>query len=312
MSSLQMFDNVFEAVHMLDPGNPMYECRDGNSMLQQCHQFKTIRMEDGTCCNLLPSLNLYRGENKRYRHCRPTLYRYPLSQQHIWQIKECDFELFLLSSKDIQQAIHDGHRVNLVAIAQHYGFPTAMLDVTCDIVVAAYFATHRYDPHTDEMMSVDYGIGRIRQTVAIGDKVVVFGDQLFRRPGRQGGYGYTLLPNEDFSDMSSCVEFKQSAKVNKIFEGMLNGTGIFFPQEQLTVVAELIKNAAAVTLEGIKRYAARSGISSKRLMNLVKKNGIAVVEAQLCHPDILWEPWNSFRVQQKSDEVRPCFFICAK
>jgi hypothetical protein len=47
--------------------------------------------------------------------------------------------------------LRDADEIQLMAIAQHYGIPTPLIDFTMEVDVAAYFATHREDQQPGEM-----------------------------------------------------------------------------------------------------------------------------------------------------------------
>lgn len=50
--------------------------------------------------------------------------------------------------------LRDADETQLMAIAQHYGIPTPLIDFSMDVDVAAYFATHREDQKPGEMACI--------------------------------------------------------------------------------------------------------------------------------------------------------------
>lgn len=295
MTDSKIYSDIFEAVHQLEPSCPLCECKSKGGTLQHYQQLTVIGLEDGsiTAVPLSPGMIYYRGENKLYDSCRPNLYRYSDAwEREIWQIRTCDFELFLLEHKEIKCRMQTREKVDLLALAQHYGFPTHMLDVTNDIVVAAYFATHKYDPVTMRMETETEGTGRLRWMLGMVGKdcehpIRVFGDQYFARPRLQSGFGVEMKEDEDFATFSGHIEFKQSAEMSRIMDQAFDGMNLFFPDEQIEQVAKQIQRENVVTRMGIERYAEKSGKEAEELIQMVKGRGIYVVDAPLCHPEIM-------------------------
>ena len=200
-----------------------------------------------------------------------------------------------METDEIQRRLREHEKVDLLALAQHYEFPTKMLDITSDIVVAAYFATHEMDPVTRTMIPVKEGVGRLFYFHGIYEqgenaKLRVFGDQFFCRPINQCGFGYVMEETEDFQKTSSYVEFNQKYEMNQLLGNVINGAELIYPQEQIVVVAETIRNADAVTSHGIRRYAEQSGLREEELCEIVRKEGLYIVDAPLFHAATL-KPW---------------------
>lgn len=295
MTDSKIYSDIFEAVHQLDPNCPLYECKTKGGTLQHHQQLTLLDLGDGTMAAvpLSPGMMYYRGENRLYDTCKPNLYRYrDAHEREIWQIRTCDFELYLLETGELKRRAQTGEKVDLLAIAQHYGFPTNMLDVTNDIVVAAYFATHRFNPVTMCMEAETEGVGRLRWMYGLlgmgGEHPVrIFGDQYFARPRVQSGFGVVMGEEDDFADFSGHIEFEQSAGMSMAMDQAFDGMGLFFPNEQIDRVAKMIQRENAVTRMGIKRHAEKAGRPAKELEKIVKGRGIHIVDAPLCHPAVL-------------------------
>lgn len=294
MADSKIYSDIFEAVHQLEPGCPLYNCKLKGGTLQHFQQLTLLDLGDGSIAAVPLSAGMmyYRGENKLYDTCKPNLYRYrDVCEREIWQIRTCDFELFLLETGEMKRRAQTEEKIDLLAIAQHYGFPTNMLDVTNDIVVAAYFATHRFNPVTMCMEAEMEGVGRLRWMSGLfgmaGDHPVrIFGDQYFARPRVQSGFGIEMKEEDDFAEFSGHIEFNQSAEMSMIMDQAFDGMGMFFPNEQIDWVAKRIQRENAVTRMGIKRYAEKSGRQAEELEQMVKGRGIYIVDAPLCHPAV--------------------------
>lgn len=126
--------------------------------------------------------HLYRGENKKYSSCKPSLRR-ELKNIADPKEKELHFALamlrkwlfadFLCQINVVPYWIAKISDVNFDALAQHYGFKTNLLDLTNDFKTALFFATCKYDKATvtfrpltqqDIKQSEDTGFGYIYHT----------------------------------------------------------------------------------------------------------------------------------------------------
>ena len=144
----KVYDDIFEAIHELEPSNPVYNCKAyGGSMVR--HQMATLlQMPDGSVGAFIlnPSMQYYRGENDIYPTCKANLFRIKDKEDRIVeQIKAEDFILFLKDCPENNMWLNQYSRVAYTALAQHYDFATDMLDVSNDIIVAAFLATHYFD-----------------------------------------------------------------------------------------------------------------------------------------------------------------------
>ena len=78
--------------------------------------------------------------------------------------------------------------------------------------------------------------------------------------------------------------------MNQLLGNVINGAELIYPQEQIVVVAETIRNADAATSHGIRRYAEQSGLQEEELCEIVRKEGLYIVDAPLFHAATL-KPW---------------------
>lgn len=103
--------------------------------------------------------HLFRGEAKQYACSLPTLNRTirkrklslkdaelyrAVAYLRIWQ-----FEKFIWQFDIVPYWEAKLSDVNYMALAQHYGFETSLLDLTNDVRVALFFATCQYEKNTD-------------------------------------------------------------------------------------------------------------------------------------------------------------------
>ena len=99
----------------------------------------------------MPITPLYRGQNAIYEPCKPSLYRGEQTKERLFErsLQLADFKSILQENPQVKDLEEDGLIVNYEALAQHYGIATNMMDMTNSPLVAAFFATTRYDASTD-------------------------------------------------------------------------------------------------------------------------------------------------------------------
>ena len=296
-----VYDDIFALIKVLQPGHAVLQCEQYGGHLNRQQSLELIQLDDGTVTAItrLPGMTYYRGENKEFPTCLSNIHRIKeLEKRTILQVKACDFELYLLQDKLIQENMKNNIHVDLMALAQHYGFPTPMLDITNDIIVAAFFATHRFDPFYNSFRVVTEGIGCIRQLTYLyqpnDSKFRIIGAQPYLRPHSQSGFGLLMEENEDFAKESLCIRFKQSSEKNMLFHNIIiGGEENFYPTERLPYIAEEIRKAPVVTSGGVERYCTQCGEERNRVLEILKRNSVAVVDAPLFHPEVMMSMMNS-------------------
>lgn len=205
----------------------------------------------------------YRGERKLYPHCYATLYRdLSEAEKFIERLKYCelsilieDYPLTKMFRTDLGfpysgSIIHVPLSIDALALAQHYGICTNLIDVTVDKWVAAFFAcTFRdkdgvFHPVTDESQ---YGMFNIYFSSSMtfpfnNPELSTIGLQPFSRPGEQAGYVVTMHEGEDFYDKCAIrIKFKHDARVSELVFNYTNRANKLFPQDVLEEKVEAIK-----------------------------------------------------------------------
>lgn len=99
----------------------------------------------------MPMNPLYRGQNAIYTPCKPSLYRGNWTKEQSLErlIQLNDFKAILQENPQIKDLKQANLVVNYEALAQHYGIATNMMDMTNSPLVAAFFATTKYNALTD-------------------------------------------------------------------------------------------------------------------------------------------------------------------
>lgn len=316
MKDTIVYDNIYKAIETLEPAHVILQNEGKLGGLIRHQNFTLLDMGDGTvgAFPLELSMRYYRGENDEYGHCYSNLHRIlDETDRIIWQIKTEDFMLLLKKHVEIQRKIAQKEYVAFTALAQHYEFPTNMLDVTNDLLVAAYFATHVISPVTGEWEIRAEGLGRIRwsiENMAPVGRLVPIGMQAFARPGAQSAFGIYLEEGEDYGAESGSVLFRQDGAANEQFhQTILGGPQLFFPEEGISGLAERIKQAACVTAEAVEAFCQNTGNDRADVEELLRKKGIAIVDAPVADWCMLQGRTNTQPSFARVPQLRPMMTI---
>lgn len=302
-----IFDDIFEAIRYLEESNPVLSLKDRKTgYLIRNLYFNLMQMPNGTIGAFPPNMlfRFYRGENDDYDlkyPCVPSIYRVRKPEERdaegnrnaefilIDNLKVNEFELVLREFPQVKYAIKDYCNVDYRALAQHYELNTDLLDVTSDIAVAAFFATHVYDSRIRDYRVKEDGIGCLRSYVNLmlePDKIEPFrmiGLQPFQRPGLQCAFAVRMGKGENFSKFSTKVLFKQDAKLNhKLREAFYpHGRNILFPREEISDVADLIKNSNSISKMAVEKYCGENSCNKEHVESVLMKHKIKIVNKLL-------------------------------
>lgn len=229
--------------------------------------------------NISTSHFLFRGENKVYSTCLPTLYRDDNFSHLIENLKRAELEI-LLESHPIFKLLNDGIELrsgivvklyNPYGLAQHYSFNTTLLDLTSDIDVASFFATCQYNRETSsytpytkpKSCGVLYVYHMLKPfSLLTNEGLSTIGLQVFARPGLQKGFLWASNP--EFSetgnprDLNECeyitkIYFKHENSINeRICNEMEFGKKIF-PEDELSIKCKDIFNSKVFSEEAFER-----------------------------------------------------------
>lgn len=302
----KIFDDVFEAIRRLDAKHPILNLKDkAGGYLIRNNSFRLMELPDGTIGAFPPQLLLrfYRGEpddfDPKYR-CVPKIYRIKdqepkdlTGNRHselvlIDSMKITEFGLVAEEFPQVSYAIEDYCNVDFKALAQHYDLNTDLLDMSSDIAVAAFFATHAYDPQNGFQIR-EKGKGCLRVYTHIPDNdpeaglenFRLIGLQPFQRPGIQCAFALRLNKGEDFSTLSGKALFKQDAKWNsKLHEAFYtdDGRNILFPEEEISRVAEKIKNSDTVSRMAVQKFCERNDYTMEYVEKVLAEHDIRLTE----------------------------------
>ena len=302
MPDNKIFDDIFEVIRYLENSNPVLNLKGKkHGYLRRDLYFNLLQMPNGTIGAFPPNMTFrfYRGENNDYDliyPCVPSIYRIKKVEEQdaklnrnqelilIDNLKMVEFELILKEFPQVKYALKDYCDVDYRALAQHYELNTDLLDVTSDVVVAAFFATHIFDPETKDYRVREEGIGCLRVYVNLMidpnqmEPFRMIGLQPFQRPGIQCAFAVRMAKGEDFSKLSSKLLFKQDAKWNrKIREAFYpQGRNTLFPTEEISEVAFLIKKSDSISKMAVHKYCQDNGCTIEEVEFILTKHNIRI------------------------------------
>ena len=209
-------------------------------------------------------LLLYRGQCQYYNPCRPSLYREKLTKIGLFveRLRYSEFRILLEthpaindlanSKLEFMSTLH----INKLALAQHYGLKTELIDFTSDPFIAAFFAVTKYNITTKKYEPIfnNYdGVYYIHKPSLIDiepynkRRLQAVGLYPIHRPGEQKAYSYLLFENECLNKLNlfKQIRFKHEKKTTlKIFD-IFEGGEKLFPFDPIQDKADAIISANA-------------------------------------------------------------------
>ena len=217
------------------------------------------------------SVQLFRGQTRRYTPCFPSIAR---DIDHIsprlslmprnscaklianlirlyWFCSELDNHPAFRDWSERQGTIVQKTKIEL---AQHYGVPSSIMDLTESMEVALFFASHDFIdgtpyPRTEGtgilyMVNLSYlanGPDWRFRSMAIGP---------FERPFRQFAWSCELMIGECFECCPDLIawEFDQDAGFSDEISRRAEAKGILFPQDPMDAVVECVKKSTVFPL----------------------------------------------------------------
>lgn len=299
LENQNIFKNIVELISFLCPEHPIINCLSKSGYACKKRKYQSIENNGG---HIIFSIEmpciLYRGENRIYDSCKAGIYRLMDEERRIIELlKTYHFIDYLKKSESIRYIVKEmKYNIDFWAIAQHYEFSTPIIDVTSEIVTAAFFATHKYDSVIRDYFSIEDGMGAIRCIPYNPYYIYHIGIQPFSRPGKQDGYAVCIGDN-DLAKSSKTYIFKQDKDVNlKLKRAILGGIAEYFPDEEISVVARYIHESNIMTnsaidmlLEDIKnnRCCLNIVVTRDRINNILKNKGMHISDVEIHIPNIV-------------------------
>ena len=198
---------------------------------------------------------LMRGQNAYFTPSYPSLYRKNNMQSEdfrlLSRLRACEF-ILTFQHHPVVNEIRMNCRVEDMAIAQHYEFPTEYMDITNNKWVAAFFATTYKSGELYLPTETGFGNGigvfyisnpAMRFHPHFLDNVYTLGFQYFERPTRQYSLVYKMNENEDMdaNPMFSRFVFRHDTEASKVVYNMSYKQQRFYPNDAWHEIAQKIK-----------------------------------------------------------------------
>lgn len=301
MPNVRHADNIIEAMRLFVPDHPLINSLDKNGYATRNTQYIPVIVPDGKIMGIKTGnpTSFYRGERKNRSSCKAGLFRIADRERKIIDLlKTYQFMDFLKRYPTVKDWEDNNYHVDYWMLAQHYEFKTPLLDLTDEIAVAAFFATHRYDSVTKSYEVQEDGQGVIRQYKG---KLDIYGDlkpvgrQPLGRPSQQDGVALWLDDSVDFVDISDAVVFDQNKEINlRLKRAMLGGTD-YFPPEPVSMMAMRIRESNLIKSSAIEDMlkdadAGKKYIDPKptraEIEKIIRDNNLHIVDADIMAPQL--------------------------
>ncbi len=254
--------------------------------------FEVMQYDDDEVYGVpMPMNPLYRGQNTFYQESYPSLYRRKRSEEEILEIELQveELKLILQDNPEIKDHISGGLKINYTGLAQHYGIPTNLFDLTNSPIVAAFFATTEYDYLKDEyhpvLSMVNKGVlyfwphGGIELTNARKPSIMPVGMEALPRPGEQAAYSIELKEGENLNHrVPIAFEFWHNPKASiQIFEQCGRGKALF-PYDPMANKIRMIQMTRTYSEQSLKTLCSRLNRNIERTRTLLEKSGCYFTE----------------------------------
>ena len=209
--------------------------------------------------NLRNRKYLFRGETTFHNPCKPNIFRKLGQKRFTAELARGQELMLLMLSHPLVQLLDLGielggnvyrFEMNLFGLTQHYYNKTSLIDLTSDPMVAAFFATTKYEDKTDTYSAIDdenqepgvlyYYILDINEDFGFqknGQKspLSTIGLQVFPRSGRQKGFLYDMRPTENFNEVTrlNAVKFRHDSSIARRICSQFHDGKDLFPDDIL-------------------------------------------------------------------------------
>lgn len=265
---------------------------------------------------------LYRGQNRDFEKCVPSLFRIPegFSKEEwnvVSRVRTAEF-MFVLLQHPVVQDLQKRIIVDLVPVAQHYGFPTEYMDITNNKWVAAFFAVTQFCDDKYEPVNENYedGIGVMYvaapskdvacQQFWMSEKIQALGFQYFARPTKQYSMVYQMNEGEDFNQYPAWrkILFRHDKEASDMVFKMSWKQERWFPNDVLSDKARMIRsNAYELAESSILLAKAKFDLpqSTDEIKDILSRHGMAwhsgnVIAAAFSPQEMSedWQKWVDF------------------
>lgn len=237
--------------------------------------------------------NFYRGQIEEFNPCLSSIDRiHSEFDIKLSRLKSLELEHFYKhTSLYVEQQsliIHTfgknyQYQIDYLSLAQHYNIPTEYLDLTNNLLIAAFFATNKYDSASDSFIPIKKGKGIIYKYMDASEfRVTIVGFQPFLRPGEQKAFAIRLEQKEDFSKIPSVqrIVFNHSHECSEFLNELFDKGKILFPPDPIAKIANAINTTNIFSINSLHRLHERyfPNISLIELKDYFEKRGISFAD----------------------------------
>ncbi len=223
---------------------------------------------------------MYRGQTQRYRPCLPSLLRgvdfndkdQVRARLLLQRVRTAELELVLRAHPFTEVSNKHGFAVHFDGLAQHYGIPTAQLDLTSRVEVAAFFAVAsftaegRWEPKGEgagvlyrfDWTAFGPGYSKFFEPVGFGPGI---------RPTRQHAFTFTPHPGRDFEGIPHVepIEFRHDKQASeRVFE-LFEGGEYLYPPDCLASLVQKLRDLPFLTMHAIRHAAMQDGQAEEQI-----------------------------------------------
>jgi hypothetical protein len=212
------------------------------------------------------SPRLYRGQNQLFAPCRPSLYRCEAIEAMYWATKTLELGALLwqhpvcmdFASWNLEGLTFD---LNVEAIAQHYGFPTVLLDFSRSKDVAMFFATCAFDSESRQYSPAESGTAVLYtanlRTLLLDPKraaTVPLGFEPLPRPEAQMAFAVPLEQDEDLNETIwiQREEIELTSELSRRYFDMFDEGRALFPENPADRQIEALRDNASISSAALK------------------------------------------------------------
>lgn len=215
------------------------------------------------------SPRLYRGQRKHYPSCKASLFRNckTYADALYWTVKRIELGNLLFSHpalKDVMSWDFDGLQFdfNLEAVAQHYQYPTRMIDLSRSKDIAMFFATHRFSEEFENPIPA-VGSTAVLYTVDVAkllkgrpttDIVTPIGLDPLPRPAAQRAFGLELAEGQDFELLEGVYTetFTVTEELALLYSERVGGKSSLLPIDPFEEYIDLARKKETISKAAIE------------------------------------------------------------
>jgi hypothetical protein len=257
---------------------------------------------------------LYRGQVEEKLPCVPTLGRIDTLKGRLLSIcRGIAFEEAIREHPLVKKADQTGIHVDHEGLAQHYGLPTDMLDLTGSFAVASFFATCRWDKDNHCYMPVrgNAPLGVIYRVTACiledrqPESFHLVGWQPLPRPEQQRAFAIKMKSNQDFVHEAFTTErayFKQNAATSHRIWKEFDEGRLLFPNDSAAQLSKQAENLNEFTETQIVRAWSRVEAWEDKCFTPEQRSSLEVSSGIIVRSSSTLT-WDSFDVESCDNQL---------